>query len=800
MNAARLLRRAALSTALAVAAVALAAALTPLPPELRGAVAPGWAEGTVLVRDRDGRVLREISPRGAERAITVTRAELGDTMVRALVAAEDRRFFGHVGVDPFAVLRSAALDLVRGRVVSGASTLSMQLARIVRPHPRTFAGKLGEALLALRIEASLDKERIVTEYANRAPFGPNVRGVRAASLALFGKEPGALSVAEAALLASLPRGPTTYDPARHKARLAARRDVVLRRMHQFGFLDAGSLAVALAEPPDPRVVAHPLASAYHVASAAARGDLGPVSGPVVDTTIDRELQAASERTVAAHVAALAERHVSAGAAIVIDHQTGEVLAYVGSPDPFDRARGGWNDGVRARRQAGSTLKPFLYGLAFDRGAIDAATPLADVPLTVPLPGGAFVPHNYDGQFHGPVRARVALASSLNVPAVALATEVGEASFLDLLHAVGFELPERPEHYGAALALGDGEISLFELARAYAAIARGGRAVTLRVLRDRAGAAPNADGPRVVSARSAALLADILADKDARLPAFGERSVLELPFRASVKTGTSKGFRDNWAVGFTSHVTVAVWVGNFDGSPMNDVSGVAGAGPILRAVLTAAEARTASAGAPAEREDAGLREVGLEETWVCPLSGERAGPDCPHAVREWLAPGARAGARHVCSMHVHAWIDAEGARAAASCASRRASFEVMPPALREWAKLAGRPLLPERASRACPPGVEDVAARSGADAALAIEHPVTESRYYLEPSRSASAQSIAVRVKTPLDAPSVGLRVDGHEVTRARPGEPLAWVPSPGRHALAAEAGGRASEPVYVDVD
>lgn len=792
----RALHRLAVAVALSVAAVSLAAALTPLPVELRGPLSPVTARETVRVLDREGRLLREVGAGGGERSASVTRSTLGETMVRALIAAEDRRFFGHVGVDPVAVVRSAALDVARGRVVSGASTLSMQLARIVRPHPRTLLGKIGEALLALRIEASLDKDRIVTEYANRAPFGPGVRGVRAASLAYFDKEPAALSVAEAALLASLPRGPSAYDPARHAARLHARRDVVLGRLRDFGLIDAEAARTALAEPPDTRVMARPGASAFHVATAVARGDFGPLSGPVIATTIDRELQANVEAAVAAQVRALGGRHVTAGAAIIVDHVTGEVLAYVGAPDPFDVRAGGFNDGVRARRQAGSTLKPFLYALAFDRGVIDPATPLADVPLTVPLAGGAFVPHDYDGQFHGPVRARVALASSLNVPAVALVAEVGEASFLDVLHAAGFALPDRPEHYGAALALGDGEVTLLELAAAYAGLARGGRGAALHVLRGDAD--PTERGARIVSPRAAALVADILADKEARLPAFGERSVLELPFPASVKTGTSKGYRDNWAVGFTDRVTAAVWVGNFDGSAMNDVSGVTGAGPILHAALVAADARVRPVGAAAERApDEALASEGLVPTWVCPLSGERPGPDCPHAVREWLAPGARAGADHTCKMHVHAFVDEAGARAAPSCAARRAVFERLPPAFCEWAARAGRPVLPMSASSTCPP---TEAAPASTEGDVVIEHPARDARYYLEPSRSASLQTIDVRVRAPSAAASVALRVDGREVARARPGSSLAWVPTPGRHALVAEAAGVASDAVYVEVD
>jgi penicillin-binding protein 1C len=801
-----------------VAAASLAAAMTPLPPELREAHAR--AHDAVRVLDREGRLIREVRADDETRAVYASRAELGDLSMRALVAAEDRRYFGHSGVDPIAVARAAVSDVTRGRIVSGASTITMQLARLVRPHHRDLLGKACEALLALRIETSLDKERILTEYANRAPFGPGIRGLRAASLHYFDREPTALSVGEAALLASLPNGPAAYDPVRHPARAMARRARVLVRLAWLGLPAAGAQRLAAAEPTTVLHVRRAAVGAHFVTALLAGridGRAPPRAGGVVRSTLDAELQADAEHVIASSVRALTERHVSAGAAIVLDNQTGDVLAYVGSPDPYDRSRGGYNDGVRARRQAGSTLKPFLYGLAFERGEIDAASMLADVPLTVPLPGGAFVPGNYDGRFHGPVRARVALASSLNVPAVALAERVGVGELLTTLRSAGFQLDEAPEHYGAALVLGDGEVTLLELARAYAALARGGETVRIRAsdAMPPPGPAPSPSDARLFSRKTAWILADILADKRARLPAFGERNVLELPFRASVKTGTSKGFRDNWAMGFTDRVTAGVWVGNFDGSSMRGVSGVDGAGPALRALLIAAESRATAptSGAREVAADAPAPELGYEEVAVCPLSGDAPGDACPDVVHEWL-PRARARGRRTCTMHVHALVErSTGRLASPRCDPRlveRRVFESMPPELATWARAAGRSLLPLETSAACGPAVArapgdvtDLGALDSAplaEGAVRIEHPAARARYYLEPGRPASLQAIGVRVRAPRRAASIALRVDGREVSRGRPGDTLAWTPAPGHHALVAEAAGQASEPVYVDVE
>ena len=286
---------------------------------------------------------------------------------------------------------------------------------------------------------------------------------------------------------------------------------------------------------------------------------------------------------------------SAAALLVVDNASGDVLAYVGSPDFFSERALGQNDGARALRQPGSTLKPFVYAAAMQELGMTAATLLPDVELHLPTPDGDYSPHNYDGRYHGPVRLREALASSLNVPAVYAAHRVGPGRVLDALRAFGFSsLEAGAEHYGAAIALGDGEVRLSELAAAYATLARGGIAHTVAVRAPR-GARRRPDGHALPErragacsiARLAAVLGDVLADDAARSSAFGRQSVLELPFPVAVKTGTSKGFRDNWTVGYTREITVAVWVGNFDGRPLRGSSGVTGAGPLFREAMLAA---------------------------------------------------------------------------------------------------------------------------------------------------------------------------------------------------------------------
>ena len=297
----------------------------------------------------------------------------------------------------------------------------------------------------------------------------------------------------------------------------------------------------------------------------------------VRTTIDRDLQAFAENATQQVVGSLIERRVRDGAAIVIDNRDGAILAYVGSADYFARTGAGKNDGVTALRQPGSTLKPFLYELAFERRVVRPTTILADVPTTYAIPSARVQPGDYSERFAGPVRPRIALADSLNVPAVRVLSEVGVPSFLERLRALGFEhLTRDADHYGLGLALGGGEVSLEELAGAYATIANGGRRVRVHAVAEAPGAPRGA--ARVGAASEWALVTDILADAHARARAFGVASLLRTPFASAVKTGTSSDFRDTWTIGFTRDYTVAVWVGNFDGSPMQRVSGVTGAAP------------------------------------------------------------------------------------------------------------------------------------------------------------------------------------------------------------------------------
>ncbi len=801
------------------AILAIAAAFTDLPAALSDPRSP---DVSLVVRDRSGVPIREYRAKDGMRARWVPLADLGERVPRAIVAAEDLRFRYHPGVDPIAVARAASQDLWHRRIVSGASTLTQQLARTLAPHPRTLRGKLGEMALAARIEASLSKDEILEQYANRVSFGPGLRGIEAASRFYFDKPARDLSLAEAAALAGMPRGPSLYDPRKRTDRLLRRRDTVLERMRGAGLASDEDVERAKAEP----LVIAPRGGglgAPHLVLALTSGkldDLGAARAGVSDVTltIDRGLQRTIEVLAQDTARDLRARRGSAAAVVVLDNATGEILAYLGSHDFEDEPGLGQNDGVLMRRQPGSSLKPFVYALAMERLGFTAATMIPDVETHFVTSGGDFAPNNYDARFHGPVLLREALASSYNVPAVRAAAALGEANVLAELRELGFGTLDRSaDDYGFALALGDGETRLLDLANAYATIARRGALLPVRAVRAATlaggGAAPLPEGPsrQVMDPSVALVLADVLSDDRARAPSFGRSGPLDLPFPVAAKTGTSKGYRDNIAVGFTREVTVAVWVGNFDGSPMEGVSGVSGAGPLFHAAMLAAQALYPAASRAKLSEQLarsvapGAADAGpplTEAAEICPLSGKLRGPHCPHSqVEIFPATGAAGKApTAVCDMHERVRVDRRnGLRAGKTCPDsvvEERVFERHPADLAAWARTAHRPLAPTQLSPLCPAGPEEQS--PSAAGAPRLAYPPDGASFVWDPHIGAR-QSIVLRAQAPSSSALVFM-VDARPFTPRR-GEPsVEWPLSPGAHRIWVESAGLRSEASEIRVD
>jgi penicillin-binding protein 1C len=559
--------------------------LVPLPPALLQPTAPSRE-----LTDRHGQALRET--RVEERfARAVSLGEVPRNLLHATLAAEDKRFFQHRGIDLLALGRAAWNNATHRRITSGASTITQQLVKNSEPRPRTWRTKCIEAATALRLEQLWTKEQILAAYLNRIDFGNLNIGIAAAANYYFAKPLADLSDAEAAFLAGLPKNPSRLNPHRSLRAAKRRQRVVLQRMERASWLSSVEAERARAEElrlqPPRRLFRAP----HFVDLVLERLPKG--SGGKVATSLDLQLNRFVEGEVTAQLARLRKKNVRDAAVAVIDNSTGGVLALVGSQDYFAPGTGQVN-GAWARRSAGSTFKPFTYLLALERGATPASI-VADVPAVFPTATGAFRPENYNHRCHGPLRYRLALANSLNIPAVRVLGSIGGAAPLqERLRAWGMTtLERRPEEYGLGLTIGNAETRLLELVNAYAALARLGDWRPYRLF-DSTG--PKADesaaaGATVAQTPLAAwLIADMLSDNPARSLAFGSQSPLRFDFPVACKTGTSSDFRDNWAVGYTPEFTVGVWVGNFDGTPMQQVSGVTGAAPILHAVFENLHAR------------------------------------------------------------------------------------------------------------------------------------------------------------------------------------------------------------------
>jgi penicillin-binding protein 1C len=574
-----------------------------------------------------------------------TLAQRADRLAAATVMAEDERFFGHPGVDPISLGRALLADVRALRVVQGGSTISQQLVKLrlggAGPDGSGLRDKARQGLYAIRLERQFTKDEILSAYLAEAPYGGRVIGAEVASRQYFGVSASQLSWAQAAYLAALPQRPTAFNPKRDRSRAIQRQRWILDRLRADKRIDAptwkaarkASLAFASTADGDASLAPHfielllgktpagatstsralratggqatttsttsttsitatPAAKvangangANRVKAVGAKGSVavGGAPGSLMRTTIDASLQRDVVGIARHNREVLRKRKAANVSVLVIDNATGAIRAWEGSGDYFAASTGGAINGPLIPRQIGSTIKPFIYAQSFDTGTSPGDL-VDDTPLRMSSASGVFAPQNYDHKFRGLLSARVALGSSINVPAVRVLRDVGVRSVGNELAAAGITLPAPAVSYGLSLGLGATEISLLDLTYAYAAFAREGKSLHPVVLEP---AAQQRGGAQVVSAESAFLVSDVLADNVARTPAFGRASVLKLPFAASVKTGTSQDFHDNWVIGYTRDFTVGVWVGNFDRTPLAGATGVSGAGPVFNAVMQAA---------------------------------------------------------------------------------------------------------------------------------------------------------------------------------------------------------------------
>jgi penicillin-binding protein 1C len=517
---------------------------------------------STLVVDRNGKLLRPFITKDGYWRLPVTSAEVDPRFLQMLITYEDKRFYDHGGVDPKALVRAAWQALTSGRIVSGGSTLTMQVARLLEPRPeRRLSDKLAEMIRAVQIEQRLSKQQILDLYLTLAPYGGNIEGTRAASLAYFGKEPRRLSTAESALLVALPQAPESRRPDRHPDRAATARNRVIARLASDGLVNADQAEAASIEEAPKGRLAFPM-FAPHVAERLAK-QASP--GSVQETSIERELQSSLETL--ARERALAIGSGVAAAILVADNHTGEIRAHVGGTGYFDAIRAGQMDLASAIRSPGSTLKPFIYGLAFEDGVVHPETLIDDRAIRY----GAYAPENFDDSFHGTVTVRTALQQSLNVPALQILNVVGPDRLSARLTNAGVKLV-LPENAGPGLAVGLGGagVRLTDLTALYVALARGGEPVSLSwQMEERRKAVPLR---RLFEPSATWMIGDVLKGAPTPQNALGGQ--------IAFKTGTSYGYRDAWAIGYDGATTIAVWVGRPDGAAVPGVVGRLAAAPIL----------------------------------------------------------------------------------------------------------------------------------------------------------------------------------------------------------------------------
>lgn len=530
---------------------------------------PRSRDTSTLVVAGDGTPLRAFADAEGVWRYPASVDSVSPLYLQALLNYEDRWFWRHPGINPWALLRAAKQWLFERRIVSGGSTLTMQVARILDPHTRTPWGKAKQLLRAVQLEVHLDKRQILALYLERAPYGGTIEGVEAASWAYLGKPASRLSQAEAALLAVLPQSPSRLRPDRHPEAAQRARDKVLERMTALGVWSAEDVAEARIEP----VVARSLQSPLHAALLAQRLRSQQPRAAQIQTTLDSSLQRTLEERVAAYFSQLPER--TSAALLVVDNATLEARAYVGSVEFGDRQRLGHVDMVQAWRSPGSTLKPFLYAMALDDGLIHSESLLVDAPQSF----GGYRPGNFDAAFNGPVSAATALRLSLNVPAVDLLDRVGPSRFAARLAnaGIGLKFPHGSQP-NLALILGGTGTRLEELVGAFAAFNRDGIAGRVRYTPQDARIER-----RLISPGAAWIVRDILESNPRPGYGAGTFDVATRP-RVAWKTGTSYGYRDAWAIGSTRHYTVGVWVGRPDGTPLPGQYGAVTALPLMFEVI------------------------------------------------------------------------------------------------------------------------------------------------------------------------------------------------------------------------
>ncbi len=710
-----------------------------------------------LVFDHREKLLRAFQSSDDKWRVRTSLTQISPALQKMLLAYEDRCFYWHSGVNWFAFGRAALQNFQAKEVVSGGSTLTMQIARMIEPKERNYQSKLWEVARALQLEMVFGKKKLLEIYFNIAPYGGNVEGVAAAAWLYFGKEPAQLSYGEAALLAAIPNSPERFRPDRNPKLARKARDLVLTRVWKRGLITRSEYLAALREEIPQARIKLPF-NAPHFALELIRRY--PNESRLY-STLDQPTQLFCEELLGAHLRKIRQEGITNGAIVVIDNQQRELVAAVGSGEFFNKRLSGQVNGYLAPRSPGSALKPFVYALGIERGLISPQSYLEDVPVEFT---GGYAPENFDRNFSGIVPAREALAKSLNVPAIMLLSKLGEQGLYQLLRTANFSTVKAVDRYGLSIALGGCEVTLLELTSLYSSFAKGGSYALPKVLRDEVAQVPL----QIFTPGTAYMITDILEEvRRPDLPACWEFTSLP---RVAWKTGTSYGHRDAWSIGYNPRYTIGVWCGNFNGDGKPGLIGAEIAAPLLFDLFNHLN-RQGNAGWFAKPRGVGVRKV-------CALSGHLPGKACTSLVSEYYLTDHSPDEE--CKLHQVVKLDAKtGYRLpphylSGTRATTERTYLHWPARVAAWLTNNGQPI--EELPALIP---EWQGLLSGQPPV--IHSPAADHQYQIREGITSEYQKIALEAAASNEVHQLYWFVDGKLFGIAKPGERLFYPPLPGTH-------------------
>lgn len=701
--------------------------------------------------------------------------EVAEEYKTIILKKEDRYFYYHFGVNPFSITRALINNLLKKRRTSGASTITMQTVRLLEPRPRTYLNKFYETFRAIQLELRYSKDEILNLYLNLIPAGGNVEGVKAASYLYFGRPPGRLSLAQAATLAVLPNRPNSRRPGRYNYALLKARNDLLKQMNVGNFFPSDEINSALGEPLDCYRRSPPNEAPHLSVRVVQNNQFIQTQSSAILTTIHAEKQRKIQQIVYNYLQRIRHKDVGAAAVLVMENKTGEIVAYIGSPDFENKADAGENDGVKAVRSPGSTLKPYLFALAMDAGMLTPNFILLDAPVNY----NGYLPENYDGTFYGPVTAEFALSNSLNIPAVKILNDYGVKLFLEKLRSAGVNAGVRTENPGLSAILGGCGVKLEELVGLYGVLARDGLYLPPAMLKQR----PKATPTRLLSSEATYLTARVLTKlKRPDLP-FGDYYAKETP-KIAWKTGTSYGRRDAWSVGFNEEFTVGVWCGNFDGAAAAALSGSEIATPLLFEAFRAL-------GSAAVVADSRRKPEGLNTRRVCTQTGLPVGEYCSDVSDDDFIPGVSPIQK--CNRHLPVWVN--GKETIAYCGLclpesgyQQKIYDLPPPELAAYWDAEKVPYRrpPQHFSGCVNARVENETVR--------ILSPRDGAAYYLEAGRK---QKIALECATDARVTYVYWFVEGKFIAKAKPQERIFFSPDTGKYTIICRTPGGGRDQAHI---